>query len=525
MKYDPITRRHFLEGLGGSLLALPLLPSLIPATAKADVTANLEKCLVMISSGHGGFGHGDDYLPRPFVQNPNAGIFQAQQIFAATADAPAHIIHSARLSDLVTSGGSSTRPSDADSGQQRLSHIYGAFFNPFLSKMNLFVGLDGAMAYYGHSSGIHGGHIWHRSRDPETIWPTIDRFLSKSNRIYPNRCDIATPVLTLSGNSKTETGGTAPSTKRRIDHLYSALFEKYDPNKTSTVQQQWARREFLIDRVMSEYQNLTRGAYGAGRQLSSLDRQRVDQHVEKLFEVQCKYKEIVNSCSATTGPRDALSFSGGELRRQGATEADYNHNLDLALDLVVAAFACGSTRIANLSFSKTWTFSGDYHHDIAHGGDQRRMEHNDFFRWESEYFVSRLVDKMNSQTTASGANLLDQSLVAWVHECGPETHSQYSVGVSTFGSLGGYFKTGNMLDYRSRNNTTILANYQKGSSTRPGIPMNRFWANILQGMGIPRNEFERYGRAGYGDTSKNSQPRAYHQALLESLSDPLPVVT
>src|SRR5688500_20352661 len=36
MKYDRVRRRLFLQGLGGSVLALPFLPSLLPKNARAQ---------------------------------------------------------------------------------------------------------------------------------------------------------------------------------------------------------------------------------------------------------------------------------------------------------------------------------------------------------------------------------------------------------------------------------------------------------------------------------------------------------
>src|SRR5262245_2242604 len=38
MKWNPITRRHFLEGPGKAALILPFLPSLLPRSAKAQTT-------------------------------------------------------------------------------------------------------------------------------------------------------------------------------------------------------------------------------------------------------------------------------------------------------------------------------------------------------------------------------------------------------------------------------------------------------------------------------------------------------
>ena len=52
MKWCTISRRHFLQGLGKASLALPLLPSLLPREARAQV-GGAPKRLVLMRSING----------------------------------------------------------------------------------------------------------------------------------------------------------------------------------------------------------------------------------------------------------------------------------------------------------------------------------------------------------------------------------------------------------------------------------------------------------------------------------------
>ncbi len=167
MKYDSLSRRHFLQGVGGSLLALPLLPSLMPRAHASSLPTN--KFLVLISSGHGGTGHNSDWYPAELVDNLESAKLTKQVLFpAAGASLPEHIIRHARLKNILSTG-SGHEMGNVDNGTPRLSYILGSFLNPYLDKMNFIRGMDGAMSYYGHSWGVYGGHVWTDSKDPNLI--------------------------------------------------------------------------------------------------------------------------------------------------------------------------------------------------------------------------------------------------------------------------------------------------------------------------------------------------------------------
>jgi hypothetical protein len=79
MKYNSITRRHFLQGAAGSFLALPFLPSLMSKAHAASVPN--PKFFVMFWKGHGGLNLQNLY---PITSHPTvAAAMKSTTLYAA----------------------------------------------------------------------------------------------------------------------------------------------------------------------------------------------------------------------------------------------------------------------------------------------------------------------------------------------------------------------------------------------------------------------------------------------------------
>ena len=97
---------------------------------------------------------------------------------------------------------------------------------------------------------------------------------------------------------------------------------------------------------------------------------------------------------------------------------------------------------------------------------------------------------------AGGKTYLDNTLVTLVNDQGVKTHTGVDRAVLTLGSAGGYFKTGLFADYR--NKTRKVKSFSGSVDFYAGMFINQFWANILYAMGLPRDEWDRYGVPGKG---------------------------
>lgn len=92
------------------------------------------------------------------------------------------------------------------------------------------------------------------------------------------------------------------------------------------------------------------------------------------------------------------------------------------------------------------------------------------------------------------------------------------------GSAAGVLETGRFIDYRNRDNTVFAHDYSPEHQTlRPGLPYNRFLANIMTSMGLSPAEFEHPGEHGYG-LPLVSQSDAYSQQMMDDASLPLPLL-
>lgn len=510
MKYNKVTRRHFLQGVGGSLMSLPLLPSLISSNAYAQALQT-QKFFAVITGDHGGTGFNKDWYPAPFIDNLSSNLFtQLTLIPSGGQNGIAHVLRHARLSNLLSAdpghdGG------NVDNGQQRLSFILGSFLNPYLNKINLISGIDGGMVYYGHSRSVSAGGVF--GLEEPITWPTVDHFLANSDKFYLNRNSISTPVFKRgSFYSWTAQGVEFPTTGDSVSEVYRTLFNRYQGTQDPAVVAARARRSFLIDRVLEDFNRTINGNNSISRRISTADKTRLDQHAQFMFETERKYQNIINTCSDVANP-NFQGYSGtwtpyySDPRFNPNTSdplGDYNRMWDVVTDLIAAGFSCGATNIANLSGSIDYfLYAGDYHENIVHQHTNSRsaqLTHNRNMRWQAEHLFGALVRKLDAIDVGNGQTMLDRGLVSFVHEAGTNTHDHHNLGCVTAGSANGFFNTGNFVDYRNLLNMGLMYDYfsPTDTTTRPGVPIQRFYANVVQAMGHIPADYRRNNRPGYG---------------------------
>jgi hypothetical protein len=347
-----------------------------------------------------------------------------------------------------------------------------------------------------------------------------------------------------------ENGVRYPDTSGGINGLYNALFSKYQTTTDPNVLADRSRRSFLVDRVLEDFNRLIKGSTGFARRISSEDKTRLEQHTQFLFEVQKKYLSVVNTCSDVVR-QTAPGFDGfyqpyysdTRFNKNSTTPAaDQIKNWDILTDFLAAAFACGATRIANLNGSTDFfLYQGDYHQDIVHQHENSRtaqLTHNKNIRWQAQYIFGAIVRKLDAISAGNGQTLLDKGTVAFMHEAGTSTHSHNNLGCVIAGSSNGFFKTGNFVDYRNLENLGLLLPYKTPDDNlrRPGVPMQRLYANVVQSYGFTPAEYTRNGRKGFsGDqqdaplyNGSNLNPQRhvpYPVEMINSFDDKLPIIT
>lgn len=567
MKYDRLSRRHLLQGLGGFTLALPLLPSLM-GRGEAQTVA-LPRFFVTSWVSHGGLGC-DNVFPM------SSGALASRDLFPATTGFVAHSIQSGRLVDLKrtyaqTAADRGLPMDDFEPGVARVSPLLGSFLSDaLLNKMNVLQGIDN-LHWGGHTRGYLGNFVNRDGANDNGLAnapiPTIDYVISQSSKFYSaaERPLVKAPVLSatwtqLSSFKSGSAVANNPFNCRTVGQIYDLLFNGVmtQPGKTDP-------RVSVVDRVQADYARVSKGAFGPGRRIGQADRVRLDEYLEGVKTIGDRMKSMVSAgCSlptVTTAQRALMTREGEADWEWTAVPADLplrqanqREALELVNMMIVNAFQCGTTRavVRQMSALKDqWdptTFNTpnqfeasrtDAHGMVFHNHTledrQRHIVKSQRFMFEHGY--ADLIKRMDAAQVMPGVSMLDQALVYWCSESGPSTHDAKSIPAILAGGAGGYFKTGNYVDFTHRTRQ-ITGKY--GNKWLAGVPQNRLLANIAQAMGLAPADYELSDAAyatkfpargnkvpGYGDPyvegGDNLVP--YSPLQVSEMSQKLPVIT
>ena len=475
-----VTRRQFLLGLGGATLALPVLPSLLTRTAYgAEPTYTRRPRLFWVTTDHGA-AFESSMFPNAAQLTSTADIFSD---------------HPYKFGKLTGSTNGTARSLSAV-----LSADSGRFSEALIAKMNVLYGLD-VPFYIAHNTGLHLGNYARNDgngSDGKAVQdkprPTIDQLLAWSSSFYPDLSSIRERAMVI-GSQAVSWNYSKPSDQTgNIENVRGTsssldLFKRIFVAPTTTT----PTRAPVVDKVLASYKNLR----NSNRRLSAADRQRLDDHIDRIAELERKLGSgSSNSCGSITAPKeDANKFRGNDPTSAAKWGQAFN-------DVVAAAFMCGTSRIGVMSYGSTEAFvsySGDWHQDVAHqwqNADPQKQLVTSYQRFFETVFLD-LAAKLDVEE-APGMTYLDNSLLVWSQESGMETHGTVSVPVVTFGSAAGFFKTGQYIDYRRTNAGGAKFDPGAGGTQYCGLLYNQWLATALQAMGAKPAEFERWGHKGYG---------------------------
>jgi hypothetical protein len=476
------TRRHFLRGAGGLLLALPFLEGLAPKPAAAG-PPGVRKRFVAMLSGHGG--------------------------------ALGSLLHppQATLGESTTFAGQTVRRGDLDlavsGGTASLSPILSAsssLFTPALAaKMNVVRGLS-VPFYTAHHRGGYLGN-WDVVGNPHGFEhiPTIDQVMAWSPSFYETTPLVRSMVCSNGEHTfcwQNPVDKTGPVTTVAPFISSRSLFDNiYVPPTDEGTE----ARPPVVDLVLADYNRLRNSA-----RLSSKDRERLDAHVQKLDELEKKLDTVV-SCGEVepTGSTDDFGtvYAG--------TVDDLVAYWRLYCDVVAIAFACDTSRIAVLPITSIrddsyYGYDGNWHDDVAHragydnpagvGPDDPNGVQAQSYRRQFEDLYLYMLQKLDEIDDGAGS-VLDKSLVTWSFEAGIYTHDAWDMPVIMGGGAAGEIVTGKHIDYRDMNNR--VGDAGDPASNKPeriytGLTWHQYMATVMQAMGLDPAEYESGGQKGYG---------------------------
>lgn len=473
-----LSRRQVLTGLGGAVLALPVLPSLLTKTAYgADPVFTRPPRLYWVTTEHGG-AFESSMFPSSSLLTASSALFTDHTVRSGQLQAKADGSDSV-LSAVLRAASSSLTPA-------------------LVAKMNVLWGLD-VPFYIAHNTGLHLGNYARNDgngNDGKAVQgdarPTIDQILAWSPSFYPNLGSVRERAMVMAGrpvswNYADPAAGTGAIENVRGYNSSLELFKKiFVAPSTGTM-----ARAPIVDRVLENYKRLRNG----NSRLSAADRTRLDDHIARIAELQRKLTAGA-SCGSVSTPTDDAN------KHHANTPEDAGRQLELYNEVAAAAFMCGTSRIAVLAYGDTSSFvsyGGDWHQEVAHQwqlADKQPLLVQSYQRFFESVFLD-MARRLDVEE-APGLTYLDNSLLVWTQESGMETHGTVSVPVVTFGSAAGQLNTGLLCDYRRT--TVASSSYNAGGGDKQvlGLLYSQWLATVMQALGVPASEFERWGHKGYG---------------------------
>src|SRR5690606_37520059 len=311
-----ITRRQVLVGAGGFSLGLPFLPSLVPGPAFAQDPEFVQPPrFFMLTSDHGGVFE--------------SAMFPDESLLTETLDLySGHQISQGTLVRSVSGERAEVAP--------MLSGAADVLTEALVGKMNVLRGLD-IPFYIAHHTGGHLGNFARNDGNGEQgqglgPMPTIDQLMAWSETFYADLTGIKLRSIITGSRGRMSYTWSNPSGRtgeisevRREDNASVPFQEVLVPEESSDPSE--PPRPPIVDRVFENYQTLRQ----SNRRLSALDRQRLDDHMDRLAELQRRL-------NAAPVQRDVC----GDFADPGDPSDDVARMQALA-DVIVAAFLCGTS--------------------------------------------------------------------------------------------------------------------------------------------------------------------------------------
>lgn len=497
------SRRQALIGATGFALGIPFLRSLRPRSLGA-APDGVERRFVAFASDHGGVDE--------------SAMFPGSAMLTQTLDL--YTGHEVKRGDLVPSvSGEVATLSEILSGPaDRLTAR-------LVSKMNVLRGMD-IPWYIAHHTGGHLGNFARNDGNGEegaaaqaSHMPTIDQIMAWSSNFYGDLVGVTERAMIFGSNrlsynwsNPSERTGEIQEVTGQNDPM--TMFNRvFIPEEDPT---EPAPRPPIVDRVFESYQSLRQ----SDRRLSTEDKQRLDDHMDRLAELQRRLN-VDAERRASCGSSPAPAGDPSNIR-------DYHHMVN---DVIAAAFLCGTSRIAVVKIREAdfTEYAGDWHQDIAHQHTlpepQARLR--EVNQQAFEHAILDLAYKLDVEEGDS-KNLLDSCLVQWTQESGSVTHDARSVPLITFGGAGGNLKTGNYCDYVKWTPEGVITAWGSGIGNS-GLLYSQWLAQAMQALGVEASEFQgiaHNGAAGYGYPFVDEGYDATHSdGVVENASDPLPFLT
>jgi hypothetical protein len=225
-----------------------------------------------------------------------------------------------------------------------------------------------------------------------------------------------------------------------------------------------ARKRSILDYLDRRYNNLA-------KRLSGGDRQRLEQHLTKIREIERSLEVTTHAAKACRSP--TLVDTSDYNPRAGTASADDGSVVDsdtdaaipkvgkLMMDMLVMSLACDLTAVATLQWADTeakhtfpWLGLQQHHHFYQHDGGYHPAECEQIATWYSQQH-SYLLQSM-AAVDMGGHTLLDESTLLFGSEIQfPATHAKDNMPLLLAGNGGG-LRTGRWLHFDGGSHNDLL---------------------------------------------------------------------
>lgn len=457
------TRRQFLIGSGSSLLLPPLL-SLMSPFARAQALAPKRRFVVMVGL---------------------CGIDQEQFFPAAQPDL------------VPVAGALHTYYKQLSSFTGPISRMIDSDFVSMYPKMNLMQGLSMTGGLWaGHNTTVLAGyHSQGRFPDGVTKGRSLDVVMEKSPNVYTAADNVPFKAIRMacgdhdSPFSYDTVGGPRISDYVSGDvQLFNKLFAKLAPAAGASAP---SDDKLIVDKVYADLKALENNS-----RLSGSDKQVLERYIASVFDLQLK---VNASASAPACAKPSLTLQATGEAYYLPDYPGWNKNLNVSSmydninEIIRLAFICDLTRVVFLG-NERCTADGpvflDTHHDAP--GSEAAADRQ---KWGLKKLL-KLAKSLDATADPSNqGSLLDNSVLFYTNELGDWTtgHSTFNMPALTFGSCGGFFKTGYYVDYRQKPLQEFAYYY-------PGRPYKQLLQSIMLAMGVPKTEYMQFGDGnGFGE--------------------------
>ncbi|WP_437960184.1 DUF1552 domain-containing protein [Sorangium sp. So ce119] len=266
----------------------------------------------------------------------------------------------------------------------------------------------------------------------------------------------------------------------RLDpaEIFIELFGTLDPTAGNDAARRLARKRSILDFLDGRYSALS-------SRLGAADRQKVDQHLTKIREIEMSLNNVpveTSACKAPErvdtsdyNPRTGLNSSDNGSIKDTSTDAAIPKVGKLMMDMLVMSLACDITAVGTLQWSDTeakhtfpWLNLTEHHHYYQHDGGFKPDECERICNWYSKQHLYLLQEM--EKVDMGGHSLLDESVVFFGSELSdPPSHNKTNMPFLLAGGGGG-LRTGRWVRY-------------------PNLPHNNLLVSILNLFGDTRDTF------------------------------------